>query len=109
MDFSRIDTAVHGPVRLGVLTALQAEGELDFTTLKRRLGVADGAIGAHLLKLETIGYITCAKDFVGRRPRSTYALTGAGRGALFDYLDVMRRLIDSLHPDAKPDSNGTGG
>ena len=104
IDFSRIDTAVHGPVRLGVLTALQAEGELDFTTLKRRLGVADGAIGAHLQKLESIGYITCTKSFVGRRPRSTYALTRTGRGALFNYLEVMQQLIDSLNPDSKSDS-----
>ena len=99
IDFSRIDTAVHGPVRLGVLTALQAEGELDFTTLKHRLGVADGAIGTHLQKRETIGYISCFKEFVGRRPRSTYSLTSSGRNALFQYLGVMQQLIDSLDPD----------
>ena len=99
INFSRIDTAVHGPLRLGVLAALQAEGELDFTTLKHRLGVADGAIGNHLQKLETIGYISCSKEFIGRRPRSTYALTSSGRKALFDYLGVMQQLIDSLVPD----------
>lgn len=99
IDFSSINTAVHGPVRLGVLTALQAKGELDFTTLKHRLGVADGAIGTHLQKLETIGYISCSKEFIGRRPRSTYALTSSGRKALFDYLGVMQQLIDSLVPD----------
>ena len=42
IDFNGLDTAVHGPVRLGVLTALQIDGPLDFTTLKKRLRVADG-------------------------------------------------------------------
>ena len=96
IDFSGIDTAVHGPVRLGVLTALQADGALDFTTLKKRLKVADGAIGTHLQKLETIEYISCTKEFVGRRPKSTYEITGKGRKALFLYLETMQQLIDSI-------------
>ena len=35
IDFNGLDTVVHGPVRLGVLTALQTGGPLDFTTLKK--------------------------------------------------------------------------
>ena len=100
IDFNGIDTAVHGRVRLGVLTALQRDGALDFTSLKKRLVVADGALGAHLQKLEDIGYIECEKSFVGRRPKSTYRLTKKGRKALADYLDSMQRLIDSLSEGA---------
>lgn len=96
VNFNGIDTAVHGPVRLGVLTALKADGETDFTSLKKRLSVADGALGIHLQKLEDIGYILCRKEFVGRRPRSSYTLTKSGTQALTNYLDNMQRLIDSL-------------
>ena len=96
IDFNGIDSAVHGPIRLGVLCALKMEGELDFTTLKKRLSAADGALGIHLLKLETIGYVTCHKEFVGRRPKSTYRITPTGSKALSNYLEAMQRLIDSL-------------
>jgi DNA-binding PadR family transcriptional regulator len=96
IDFNGLDTAVHGPVRLGVLTALQTDGALDFTTLKKRLDVADGALGVHLRKLEDVGYVRCAKSFVGRRPRSTYRITAAGRKALARYLDAMRLLIERV-------------
>ena len=65
IDFNGLDTTVHGPVRLGVLTALQVDGRLDFTTLRKRLSVADGALGLHLEKLEEAGYINCHKAFVG--------------------------------------------
>ena len=96
IDFNGLDTAVHGPVRLGVLTALHTDGPLDFTTLKKRLEVADGALGLHLRKLEDTGYITCKKTFVGRRPKSTYRITRPGRKALADYLHAMQQLIDAV-------------
>ena len=82
------------PIRLGVLTALQMDGPLDFTTLKKRLKVADGAMGMHLRKLEESGYIACMKAFVGRRPKSTYRISGAGRRALAKYLDGMQQIIN---------------
>ncbi len=107
IDISAIDTAVHGPVRLGVLVALQAEGALGFTNLKKRLGVGDGAIGMHLQKLEEIGYVAVTKGFVVRRPRTSYAMTRRGRVALFGYFQIMQKLIDSLameDPD-KPTEN----
>jgi DNA-binding PadR family transcriptional regulator len=96
VDFNGLDTLVHGPVRLGVLTSLQTDGAIDFTHLKQRLNVADGALGTHLLKLEEAGYITCKKTFAGRRPKSTYRITAAGQRALRAHLDALRRVIDAV-------------
>ncbi len=96
IDFNGLDTAVHGPIRLGSMTALYTDGELDFTTLKKRLKVTDGSLGAHLLRLEAVNYITSKKEFVGRRPRTTYRLTSTGKRALRKYLDSMQQLLDSL-------------
>jgi DNA-binding MarR family transcriptional regulator len=101
IDFNGLDTAIHGPVRLAALTALRMDGPLDFTTLKKRLSVADGVLGMHLQKLEEVGYVAADKAFVGRRPRTTYRLTAAGKHALANYLETMRRLIDALE-DAPP-------
>ena len=102
IDFNGLDTAVHGPVRLGVLTALQVDGALDFTTLRKRLAVADGALGLHLRKLEDVGYVTCRKSFVGRRPKSTYRVTGKGRQALAQYLNAMQQVIDAVQTAPPP-------
>jgi DNA-binding PadR family transcriptional regulator len=96
INFNGLDTVVHGPIRLGVLTALQADGPQDFTQLKRRLEVADGAMGSHLGKLEEAGYIACKKAFIGRRPKSTYRITAAGKRALRDYLDTLRKVIANV-------------
>ncbi len=96
IDFNGLDTTVNGPIRLGVLTALALDGPLDFTTLKKRLEVSDGAVAPHLRKLESIGYLACRKKFVGRRPKSTYRITAAGRRALTKYLDSMQAVIDAV-------------
>jgi DNA-binding PadR family transcriptional regulator len=96
IDFNGLDTAVHGPLRLGVLSALRIHGALDFTTLKKRLEATDGALGMHLHKLEETGYITCKKAFVQERPKSTYRITARGKQALEQYLEAMQRLIDAI-------------
>ena len=96
IDFNGLDTTVHGPVRLGVLTALQLDGPHDFTTLKRRLAVADGSLGLQLQKLEEADYVRAEKTFVGRRQKTTYHLTKKGRTALIRYLDTLERLLVAM-------------
>ncbi len=94
IDFNGLDTHVHGPIRLGILTALQIDGALDFTTLKKRLEAADGSLNLHLKRLEENGYITSQKRFVGLRPKTTYRIAAAGRKALAAYLRSMKTLIE---------------
>jgi DNA-binding HxlR family transcriptional regulator len=96
IDFNGLDTAVHGPIRLGIMTALQVDGPLDFTSLKKRLETADGSLNLHLGKLEEAAYVTSKKAFVNLRPKTTYTITAAGRKALFKYLQSMKNLIQYL-------------
>jgi DNA-binding HxlR family transcriptional regulator len=103
IDFNGLDTAVHGPIRLGIMTALQVDGSLDFTTLKKRLETVDGSLNLHLGKLEVRGYVSSRKAFVGLRPKTTYKITSVGRKALTDYLSSMKRLIAYLE-DSKDGS-----
>jgi DNA-binding HxlR family transcriptional regulator len=96
INFNGLDTNVHGPIRLGILTALQMDGALDFTTLKKRLEVADGSLNLHLRKLEEGGYVVSKKAFVGLRPKTTYRMTPNGKKALLDYLAAMRKLLEAV-------------
>jgi DNA-binding HxlR family transcriptional regulator len=101
INFNGLDTAVHGPIRLGIMTALQMNGPLDFTTLKKRLETADGSLNLHLGKLEEANYITSRKAFVKLRPKTTYTITAVGRKALLNYVQSMKNLIQYLET-AKP-------
>lgn len=96
IDFNGLDTAIHGPLRLGVMTALQMDGTLDFSTLKSRLHAADGSLNLHLRTLEKAGYIRSHKAIVGLRPKTRYTSTYAGKKALAEYLRCMRKLLSAL-------------
>lgn len=96
IDFNDLDAAIHGPIRLGIMTSLQADGALDFTTLKKRLKVPDGSLNLHLKTLEQSGYLRSRKEIVGVRPKTTYTMTAVGRKALARYVQLMRAVIDAL-------------
>ena len=96
IDFNGLDTVVHGPLRLGILAALQVEGALDFTSLKKRLDAVDGSLNLHLGKLEENKYISSDKKFVGLRPKTTYRITSLGRKAFAEYLQHMKSLINYI-------------
>jgi DNA-binding HxlR family transcriptional regulator len=88
-----LDRLLHDRMRLGIVSALAAAGEMSFPDLKTALNATDGNLSVHARKLEEAGYISCTKSFEGRMPKTEYALTSAGRKALERYLDHMEALI----------------
>lgn len=90
---SRFDRLVYERVRLGIMSALAVNEPLTFNELKGLFEVSDGNLSAHARKLEEAGYLACEKSFAGRRPKSEYRLTPAGRHALNRYLDHIEAVI----------------
>jgi DNA-binding MarR family transcriptional regulator len=90
-----LDRLIHERLRLGLVSALAVNDSLTFSDLKRLLATTDGNLSVHARKLEDAGYITCAKSFHKRMPRTDYRLTAAGRRALERYLSHMEALIQA--------------
>ncbi len=90
---SSLDRLVYERVRLGMMSALAVRDELTFSELKALFAVSDGHLSAHARKLEEAKYVSCTKSFDGRRPKSVYRLTAAGRAALNHYLDHVEAVI----------------
>jgi DNA-binding transcriptional ArsR family regulator len=88
-----LDRLIHERVRLAIVSALAVTPSLTFNELKQILGTTDGNVSVHARKLEDAGYIECRKSFLGRVPRTEYALSQAGRSALERYLAHMEDLI----------------
>jgi len=80
-------------VRLGAMSALMVNSRVDFNTLKDLLKVTDGNLASHLNALEKNGFITVEKEFVGRKPRTTYAATSLGRKEFQAHLDALEKLL----------------
>jgi len=92
----KLDRLVHERLRLGILGALSVNEALTFNELKKLLDTTDGNLSVHARKLEDAGYVSVAKSFEGRMPRTEYKLTSAGKRALERYLDHMEALIRSM-------------
>nr|CAA9295147.1 hypothetical protein AVDCRST_MAG63-4719 [uncultured Armatimonadetes bacterium] len=88
-----LDDIIHQKVRLGVMSSLMAAGEADFNFLKGALGVSDGNLSTHLTVLEEHGYIRVRKEFVGKKPRTTYAPTDEGRRAFEAYVEALEAFV----------------
>ena len=76
-----------------LVSALAAAPVLSFTDLRDMMEMTDGNLSIHLQKLQKAGYITIYKEFIGRRPHTSCALTPAGRDAFVRYLDRLEAIV----------------
>jgi DNA-binding MarR family transcriptional regulator len=69
---------------------------VDFTTFKEMLDLSDGNLASHTNILEKEGYIEIRKQFVGKKPQTTYSVTVLGRKAFSDHLTALENLIKNI-------------
>lgn len=100
-DHKRLDDVIHGRARLSIMAFLSGADAADFTAIKKAVGLTDGNLSLHLRKLEDAGYISVKKSFVNRRPRTSCALTDAGRHAMLDYLNGMEALLAEIRGEKR--------
>ncbi len=80
-------------IRLGVMSILMVNEEVNFNDLKQMLEVTDGNLATHLLNLEENGYIKVHKGFIGKKTNTTYAITRAGEKAFTDHITALENMI----------------
>ena len=92
-----LNKAFESRVRLGIMSILLVNDSVDFSTLKELLQVTDGNIASHITALEKFNYIEIRKQFIGKKPNTSYAVTKSGKKAFADHLDALERLIKSTN------------
>jgi len=88
-----INKAFDHRIRLGIMSILMVNESADFNTLKELLGVTDGNLASHTKALEAENYILIEKQFIGKKPNTTYAATKEGKKAFRDHIDALEKLI----------------
>ena len=88
-----INKAFDHRIRLGIMSVLVVNESADFNTLKELLGVTDGNLASHTKALESEKYILIEKQFIGKKPNTTYIATKEGRKAFSDHIDALEKLI----------------
>ena len=90
---ARFNKAFESKARLGIMSVLMVNDVLSFNELKELLTLTDGNLATHLRALEEQGYVLVQKQFVGRKPNTTYLATEGGKTAFTDHLNALEAFL----------------
>ena len=96
MNILDLNKAFDNKIRLGIMSALAVNDEINFNSLKEILQVTDGNLASHLKTLEECGYITIQKSFIGRKTNTAYSATEEGIKAFREHLNILEDMIKRL-------------
>ncbi|MDB5248220.1 MAG: transcriptional regulator [Segetibacter sp.] len=84
-------------IRLGIMSALMVNDEVNFNDLKELIQVTDGNLASHLKTLEENEYVKVHKGFIGRKTNTTYSVTKAGEKAFKGHLEALEQMIKLMN------------
>lgn len=83
-------------IRLGIMSGLMVNKEMNFNELKEMLDITDGNLASHLKTLEESEFVKVQKGFVGRKTNTTYSVTKAGEKAFKTHLTALEKMIGTV-------------
>ena len=95
LDIQQLNKAFDNRIRLGIMSMLMVNDWVDFGSIKETLDITDGNLASHMTALEKLAYVEIRKQFIGKKPNTTYATTKLGKKAFGDHLDALEKLIKS--------------
>ncbi len=93
MNINSIPEIFQSRVRLAIISALLT-GDKTFSQIKGITHAADGSLNMHLVKLEEIKFVSSKKEFVDKKPRSTYSLTQTGKTEFKEYVKLLEQILE---------------
>jgi DNA-binding PadR family transcriptional regulator len=69
--------------------------QVDFTMLKDLLDITDGNMASHISGLEKLGYLKVTKQFIGKKPNTSYAVTESGKAAFAEHVKALEKLLQT--------------
>jgi len=91
--YLHLDKAFESKVRLGLMSLLMIEDSVDFNSFKESLGITDGNLASHLKNLEKLEYVQVKKEFIGRKPKTSYQATIQGKKAFQLHIKALENFL----------------
>jgi len=83
-------------IRLGIMSAVMVNEEVNFNDLKELIQVTDGNLASHIKTLEDAAYIKVKKGFIGKKTNTTYSVTKSGEKAFKLHLEALEQMIKKI-------------
>ena len=91
--FKELNTTIHSPLRLAIMSILSSVDEADFVYLKEQTGATAGNLSVQIDKLHEAGYIEVVKTFRGKIPRTICRMNEKGVEAFREYIETLKTYI----------------
>lgn len=75
------------------MSALMVNESIDFIALKELLDTSDGNLSSHIKALEKNDMVVVHKQFVGKKPNTSFSITSKGRKAFEEHLMALEKLL----------------
>lgn len=92
---TRLDPALHAPLRLQIAAVLAKVSEAEFARLREVTEVSDSVLSKHLAALAEAGHVSLRKAALDGRQRTWATLTASGRIAFRDHLAALHALVEA--------------
>jgi DNA-binding MarR family transcriptional regulator len=92
--FQSLNKEFESRIRLGIMSILMVNEWVEFKEMKETLDITDGNLASHITGLEKNDYIEVKKEFVGKKPKTSYRATKTGRKAFNLHLNALEKLIN---------------
>lgn len=88
-----LNKAFENRIRLGIMSILMVNDRVEFSSLKEMLDITDGNLASHISALEKLEYLEVQKQFIGKKPNTTYSVTRIGKKAFNEHLNALEKLL----------------
>jgi len=92
-DISKLNKAFESRIRIGIMSILMVNDRVEFSVLKESLELTDGNLASHISALEKLKFIEVTKQFIGKKPNTSYIVTDTGKLAFNKHLDALENII----------------
>ena len=92
-SFVEVDSFLHEPIRLQIMTYLNAVEKADMIFLKNMLNITWGNLSFHTTKLEEKEYLQIKKTFIAKKPHTIIQITEKGKNKFEDYRKAMKNFL----------------
>lgn len=92
--FNLLNKAFDSRVRLGLMSILSVNDWISYKEIKNLLNLTDGNLASHIQALEKINFLEIKKQFIGKKPLTTYRVTELGKNAFKKHISGLEILIN---------------
>lgn len=92
-EIEQLNKLFDSRIRIGIMSALMVNEQMNFNELKQLLDVTDGNLASHLKALEEHKCILVEKGFIGRKTNTTYSITLTGSTLFRNHINALENIL----------------